>query len=244
MRTVLNIAGYRFVHLADLAAWRERLYAAALAHELRGTILLAEEGINLCLAGHAAGVEAFLAQLRDEREFTDLVVKTSWSGTQPFRRLRVRLRAEIIRMNQPLIRPQAGRAPAVDAKTLKRWLDQGSDDAGRPLLLLDTRNDYEVDAGRFAGAMDLRLGCFSEFPGAVAARREALQGRAIVSYCTGGIRCEKAALYLSAIGVTDHWQLEGGILKYFELIGGAHYEGACVVFDERGALTPALEPAP
>jgi len=240
MASVLNIAAYQFVHLEDPVAVRESLEAAAMQHQLKGTILLASEGINLFLAGTASGIAEFLADLRSDRRLQDLPIKESWSESVPFRKLRVRVKREIIRMNHPTIRPDLGRAMAVDASTLKRWLDAGQDDRGRPLLMLDTRNDFEVVAGRFQGARTLNLQKFSEFPQAVEQIRDELRDHAVVSYCTGGIRCEKAALYMNALGLTEHWQLEGGILKYFETVGGAHFEGSCTVFDERRALTSDL----
>ena len=240
MASVLNIAAYKFVHLEDPVALRETLEAAAMRYQLKGTILLASEGINLFLAGTASGIAEFLDHLESDRRLQDLPIKESWSETVPFRKLRVRVKREIIRMNHPTIRPELGRAMAVDASTLKRWLDTGQDDQGRPLLMLDTRNDFEVVAGRFQGARTLNIQKFSEFPQAVEQIRDELRDHAVVSYCTGGIRCEKAALFMNALGLTEHWQLEGGILKYFETVGGAHFEGRCTVFDERRALTSDL----
>jgi UPF0176 protein len=145
-------------------------------------------------------------------------------------------------MNHPTIRPSEGRAPAVDALTLRRWLDQGHDDEGRPVVTLDTRNAFEVDHGSFEHAIDWRINKFSEFPQAAQAHRAELEGKTVVSFCTGGIRCEKAAIYLREVGVERVLQLEGGILRYFEEAGGAHYQGSCFVFDEREALDPALSP--
>ena len=239
----LNIAGYKFVQLDDPDVVRGHLLGAAQAQALRGTVLLAEEGINLCLAGAAPGIESFLGTLRSDQRSADLEVKRSWSSAPPFGKLLVKRKREIIRMNRPAIRPEQGRAPAVDAHTLRRWLDQGSDDAGRPVVMLDTRNAFEVDAGSFAGAIDWRLERFSDFPHAAARHRHELEGKTVVSFCTGGIRCEKAALHLRETGLEDVWQLEGGILKYFEETGGAHFRGDCFVFDQREALQPDLRPA-
>ena len=242
MKSILNIAAYRFVHLDDAMGWRERIRAQAMANSLRGTVLLAEEGINLCLAGTPADVHAWLGWLRAQGPFEELDVKQSWSDAVPFGKLRVKVKREIIRMNHPTIRPHAQRAPSIDANTLARWLDQGSDDRGRPVALLDTRNDFEVDAGRFRGAHDWRLTRFSDFPQALLHHRDAFAGHTVVSYCTGGIRCEKAALFMAQAGVPDVLQLEGGILKYFEDTGGAHFDGTCFVFDERATLDAALAP--
>jgi len=239
---VLNVSAYRFVPLPDAAALREPLLARCQALGLKGTILLADEGINLFVAGAADAVRTLLAELRADARLADLQAKESWSETVPFRFMRVKHKREIIRMNHPAIQPSAGRAPALDAPTLKRWLDQGHDDEGRPVVTLDTRNAFEVDYGTFEGAVDWRLDKFSDFPDALRAHAQELQGKTVVSFCTGGIRCEKAALVMQEEGLAHVWQLEGGILKYFEETGGAHFAGTCFVFDEREALERTLAP--
>ena len=243
MNAVLNVSGYQFARLEDPHALRESLHAAASQRGLKGTILLAHEGINLFLAGGSVAVEALLAVVRLQPGLQCFEVKRSWSDAQPFRKLLVKVKAEIIRMNHPAIAPQEGRAPAVDAQTVRRWLDQGHDDQGRPVVTLDTRNGFEVDQGSFDGAVDWRLGKFSDFPAALQAHRAELEGKTVVSFCTGGIRCEKAALVMQEAGLEHVWQLEGGILKYFEETGGAHFHGRCFVFDEREALDAQLQPA-
>ena len=241
VNNVLNVSAYKFVPLPDAATLREPLLARAKALGLKGTILLAEEGINLFLAGAPDAVRALLAQLRQDARLADLQAKESWSAEVPFGRM-LKHKREIIRMDRPAIRPSARRAPALAAGTLKRWLDQGHDDAGRPVVLLDTRNAFEVDHGTFEGAVDWRLAKFSEFPQALEAHAAHLRNKAVVSFCTGGIRCEKAALVMEEAGLQHVWQLEGGILKYFEEAGGAHFRGSCFVFDERGTLDPTLQP--
>jgi len=242
MASILNVAAYHFVALSDPEALRGQLEARAQELDLKGTILLASEGLNLFLAGAPPAVKTFLAELSADARFSGLAVKESWSERVPFRKLRARVKREIIRMNHPTIRPDHGRAVAVDAHTLKRWLDAGHDDQGRAVVMLDTRNDFEILAGRFNGAVDLGLQKFSDFPAAIDKAREQFDGKTVVSYCTGGIRCEKAALFMNQIGLRHHFQLEGGILAYFEHVGGEHFEGSCTVFDERRALTSGLEP--
>ena len=239
---ILNIAAYKFVALDRLPELQAAVRGALQARGIKGTVLLAEEGINLFLAAGSSDIHDFLAWLRADARFHDLEIKESWSGAQPFRKLLVKVKPEIIRMNHPAIRPSAGRAPAVDAATLKRWLDSGRDDQGRPVVTLDTRNAFEVAVGTFKNAIDWRIDKFTEFPQAVLDHREALQGKTVVSFCTGGIRCEKAAIFMQEAGVTHVYQLDGGILKYFEESGHAHFEGECFVFDERRALDPALNP--
>jgi len=240
---VLNISAYRFVVLDDVDSLREQIHAQAAARQLKGTVLLAEEGINLFLAGSPDSVQDFIGWLRGDARFASLEVKESRSPTVPFGKLLVKVKREIIRMNHPAIRPQVERAAAVSAQTLLRWLDQGHDDEGREVVTLDTRNAFEVDAGRFRGAIDWRIDKFSDFPAAVLAHRDELRGKTVVSYCTGGIRCEKAALFMADAGVERVMQLDGGILKYFEETGGAHFDGHCFVFDARREVDSDLQPA-
>jgi UPF0176 protein len=234
------VAAYRFVDLPDAPDLRERWFASASAAALTGTLLVAPEGLNFTLAGMPSALETWLAALQSEARFAALDLKRHRHDTAPFRHLRVKLKNEIVRMNQPVVRPHAGRAPAVDAATLQRWLDQGRrDDDGREVVLLDTRNGFEVEAGAFEGALDWRLAKFSDFPAALEQHRAALEGKTVVSYCTGGIRCEKAALWMQRAGVDRVHQLDGGILRWFEATGSApHWHGRCFVFDERELLAP------
>ena len=246
MPDTLNIAAYKFVQIHERESLRASLRAQASAAGLKGTVLLAEEGINFFLAGDEEPLRGFLRWLRGDVLFADLETKESWSPNQPFKRLLVKLKREIIRMDHPAITPTSGpasgRAPAVDAATLARWLAAGRDDAGREVVMLDTRNGFEVDVGAFEGAIDWRLRKFSDFPQALLANREALKDKTVVSYCTGGIRCEKAAIFMREAGLEHALQLDGGILKYFETVGARHWRGACFVFDERTALHPDLKP--
>ncbi len=241
MLSVLNVSAYLFTRVDDPQSLRPLLRERADAAGLKGTILLAEEGVNLFLAGATEPLRGFVDELRRDPRFGALTTKESWSDTQPFGRMLVKVKREIIRMGHPTIRPDDGRAPAVEPATLRRWLASGRDDAGREVVLLDTRNAFEIDYGSFSGALDWRIARFTHFPDAVAAHRAELQDKTVVSYCTGGIRCEKAALYLREEGI-DAFQLDGGILGYFEAVGGDHWDGECFVFDEREALTPGLEP--
>ncbi len=236
MNQILNISCYKFVALPDAQDLRQPCLDNALARQLKGTILIAEEGINFFLAGSADDVHGFVDWLRTDARFADLTPKESWSATQPFRKMLVKVKNEIIRMNHPSIRPAEGRAPAVTPETAKRWLDQGHDDEGRPVVTLDTRNQFEVDAGTFKNTINWGITKFTEFPEAVQAHLDELQDKTVISFCTGGIRCEKAAIYMRNAGLPHVYQLEGGILKYFEEVGNDHYDGGCFVFDERRAV--------
>jgi UPF0176 protein len=238
----LNVAAYRFVALNELPMLKAAVALALDGSGVKGTVLLAEEGLNLFLAGEAAAVHGFLAWLRSDSRFTGLKAKESWSDVQPFKKLLVKIKPEIIRMNHPAIAPASGRAPAVDAATLARWLSQGHDERGQPVVTLDTRNAFEADCGTFTGAIDWRINKFTEFPEALKAHQHELLGKTVVSFCTGGIRCEKAALLMREAGLTDVYQLDGGILQYFEDVGQAHYTGGCFVFDARRVVDAALAP--
>ncbi len=236
---ILNLSAYRFVDLQDLPERRARLQAAGATLGLRGTILLAPEGINLFVSGPEDAVAAFMAQLEDDAPLAGLQARRTWSDELAFDRWRVRLKREIITLRQPTVRPRAGRAPAVAPETLARWLEAGQDDDGRDIVLIDTRNRYEIDAGTFAGALDPGLRSFGEFPAAMQALRPQLQGKRVVTFCTGGIRCEKAALWMDDAGFEHVLQLDGGVLGYFEAVGGQHWEGGLFVFDKRETVVPA-----
>lgn len=245
MKSMLNVAAYHFTPLADPARLADQLREAATQAGLKGSILVAPEGINLFLSGEEAGVRDLIAMLRSLSGLEGLQAKYSWSTQVPFARLKVKLKPEIISFRRPQATPLAAgeRAPAVDPGTLARWLGQGGrDDQGRPLVLLDTRNAQEVGHGTFAGALTLPIARFTELPEALAPHREGLRDSTVVSFCTGGIRCEKAALWMRQEGMDNVLQLEGGILGYFEQVGGQGYEGRCFVFDGRVALDPQLRP--
>lgn len=239
---IRNLAAYHFVAIDDAAALVERLRARCLADGLLGTILVAEEGINCFLAGTVEAVEGFVAWLKSDARFAPMAVKYSDSSAVPFKRLRVKRKREIITFRHEGIAPAAARAPAVAPETLARWLRTGTDDAGRGLCLLDTRNAQEVAHGTFEGALTLAIASFTQLPEALEAHRADLQGKTIVSFCTGGVRCEKSALWMQSVGYENVLQLDGGILGYFEKVGGFGYRERCFVFDERVALDPALRP--
>lgn len=237
MARIANIAAYRFVPLDDRTLLRTRLQEAASSRNLLGTILLAPEGINLFLAGDEAGIRAFVDDLRSDARFADLETKWSWSDTVPFKRLRVRLKNEIVTLRTPDLDLADTPAPYLPAAELKRWYDEGRD-----FVIIDTRNEWEVTQGTFDNAIDPHIASFGEFPRFLE-QIEAVKHKTIVTFCTGGIRCEKAAPLMKRAGFAHVHQLEGGILKYFEQAGGEHWRGNCVVFDDRGALRPDLSPA-
>ncbi len=236
MNSVTNIAAYKFTALDRLSHRRKALYALGKSLGLRGTILLSPEGINLFLAGDESAVQRLLDHVRQDPPLADLQVKFSVSDRIPFRRLLVKIKPEIITFAIPGIDPARTKSPKLPAHTLKQWLD-----AGKTVTLLDVRNDYEVKIGAFANARPIGISHFRQFPAAVDQLPEELKQQPLVMYCTGGIRCEKAGPLMQQKGFQQVFQLDGGILKYFEECGGAHYEGECFVFDQRVALDTQLQ---
>jgi UPF0176 protein len=232
---VTNISTYRFAELTGLKELRERLLADCKAWALKGTILLSTEGINLFVAGGAKSIDHLIASLRAIQGLEALEPKVSLSDTQPFNRMLVRIKREIISFGMEGIRPADYTSPKLAPAELKRWLDEG-----RPVTLLDTRNDYEVQLGTFRGAVVPHINTFREFPAAVRQMPEELKDQPVVMFCTGGIRCEKAGPFMEREGFRNIYQLDGGILKYFEECGGDHYDGECFVFDQRVGVDPGL----
>lgn len=239
---VTNIAAYHFTSIEAPAEFAATLRARAEALALRGSVLVAGEGLNLFLAGDADAIDAFLAPLRADTRFAGLRVKYSTSRQIPFARLKVKVKPEIISFRRPGTTPDDARAPVVAPRTLARWLEQGHDDAGRRVVMLDTRNRQEIEHGTFTGALTLPIDKFTDLPAALEPHRDDLKDATVVSFCTGGIRCEKAALWMQADGMDNVLQLDDGILGYFEQVGGFGYDGACFVFDERVALRADLSP--
>jgi len=235
MDQIVNIAAYKFAALTELPSLRSRLLGLCRGWQLKGTILLSEEGINLFVAGQDREINCLLAELRAVPGLGDLTPKISLTEHQPFRRMLVRLKKEIIAFGVAGIAPARRTSPKLSARELKQWLDEG-----RPITLLDTRNDYEVKLGTFKHALAIGIDHFRDFPAAVRKLPPALKEQPIVMFCTGGIRCEKAGPFMEQEGFKNIFQLDGGILKYFEECAGAHYDGECFVFDQRVGLDPEL----
>lgn len=230
-----NIATYKFALLRDLPALRADLREECGDAGIRGTILLSPEGINVFVSAERSAIDRLLVRLRGVAGLADLTAKISESDHQPFNRMLVKIKREIIAFGVAEIDPASHPAPRLTARELKQWLDEG-----RSVTLLDTRNSYEVKLGTFRGARTLALDHFREFPARAKELPNELKHQPVVTFCTGGIRCEKAAPLLEMAGFTNVFQLDGGILRYFEECGGAHYDGDCFVFDKRVALDSAL----
>jgi UPF0176 protein len=234
--SIVNISGYKFIHLTRLLLLQADLKAVCGRLALKGTILLAEEGINIMLAGTSAAIEDFMAYLQQDTRFNDIQFKKSYSAQIPFGKLKVRIKKEIISIDLPEIDPTKQTATYLSPTEFKQWLDQGKE-----MVILDTRNRYEVAYGTFEQAIDLNIDTFKQFPEAVKTLADDMKKKPVVTFCTGGIRCEKAGAALLKAGFEQVYQLEGGQLNYFEHCGAAHYQGDCFVFDERVVVNPQLE---
>lgn len=232
-----NIAGYQFAHLSDLQAMRKNLLDCCIQQSLKGTILVTPEGINAFVAGTQEAIDILLKTIRAYPELANFSVKESFSNTQPFARMLVRIKKEIISFGVEKATPFYRESPRLSATQLKEWLD-----TGKEVILLDTRNKFEVDIGTFEHAQHLDITTFRQFANKIEAKKADWQDKPIVTFCTGGVRCEKAAPFMELAGFENVYQLDGGILKYFEECGGKHYTGDCFVFDRRVALNPKLEP--
>lgn len=229
----LNIAGYQFTPIHDCEGLKASLLAACERLALKGSILVSPEGINLSLAGVESAIRTFQQILETLPGLNGMRFHETYSDFVPFQRLKVKLKKEIITIRQPNTTPGAeDRAPSISPAELKQWLDEKRD-----ITLLDTRNEYEISEGAFENAVNPHIQHFTELAGAV---ENLDKKKPMVMYCTGGIRCEKAALLLQEQGFENVYQLDGGILGYFAKVGGAHYDGRCFVFDERVALDASL----
>ena len=234
--TVVNIAGYRFADMPDRDELRAPFRELCQELGLKGTILLAHEGINFFLAGSQTSIDSFIGYVEEDSRFVDIPLKVSYSDYQPFRRMNVRLKKEIISLGLKHIKPAEISGEDITPTAFKQLLD-----AGEEVIVLDTRNEYECRIGTFEDALELNIRSFRDFPRAISELDDDLKNKPIVMFCTGGIRCEKASLVMMDAGFTDVKQLKGGILGYFEEVGGDYWNGDCFVFDRRVAVNPELE---
>ena len=233
--TFINISAYKFVPIKEPAAVKADLLPICRSLGLKGTILVSTEGINMFVAGTRESIDNYLAHLSRYPDFDKLPIKESLSDHQPFSRMLVRLKKEIISMGVESIVPAVRTSPKLSAAELKQWLDEGKD-----ITLLDVRNDYEIEVGTFETATAIGVDHFRKFPEAINKLPEDSKQKPVVMFCTGGIRCEKAGPLMQKNGFEQVYQLDGGILRYFEEVGGDHYDGDCFVFDKRVAVDPSL----
>lgn len=240
MPSIIIAAFYKFMELPDYQERQRPLRDFCLSHEVRGTILLAAEGINGTIAGSRRGIDAVLAYLRQDAAFADLTHKESTAEFMPFGRMKVRLKREIVNLGRPDITPnkQVGQyVPAAE------WNDLISDP---DVILIDTRNDFEVELGTFKGAINPQTVAFNQFPEFVGQNLDPVRHKKVAMFCTGGIRCEKATAYMLEQGFAEVFHLKDGILKYLETVPPEEslWEGNCFVFDDRVTVDHRLQPDP
>ena len=233
--SVVNIAGYKFEPLEDPVDLVSIYQQKCDDLKLKGTMLISKNGINFSLAGTKEATDTIITFMEEDNRFLNIPLKITYSETQPFRRMKVRLKKEIISLGRKDINPRELTGERITPEDLKNLLDNKED-----VLVLDTRNEYETRVGKFENAIDLNLDTFRDFPKAIESLPEEYKDKQIVMYCTGGIRCEKASAVMMKAGFADVKQLEGGVLDYFKETGGAYWEGDCFVFDERVALDTEL----
>ena len=232
---VLNVAGYKFEPLDDIDALIPGFQSICDDLDLKGSIYFSPNGINFSLAGREDAIEQYLLYMEQDKRFLDIPLKKTYSETQPFRRMKVRPKKEIISLGRDDINPSELTGDYVTPKELYAMYENNED-----VIVLDTRNEYETRVGLFENAVDLQLDTFRDFPDAIKQLPEEYKDKQIVMYCTGGIRCEKASAVMLKAGFSDVRQLEGGVLDYFKETGGKYWNGDCFVFDERVALDTNL----
>ncbi len=229
---------YHFADFGRYEAFKPELEAVCAEAGLKGTLLLASEGINGTVAGSREGIDRLIAFLHAQPEFANLEHKESWAGTEPFLRMKVRLKKEIVSMGVP------GTDPNKIVGTYVAPADWNALISDPDTIVVDTRNDYEYAIGTFENAIDPETATFREFPDWVRRHHNELQGRKVAMFCTGGIRCEKATAFVRNLGIDEVYHLKGGILKYLEEVPEEEslWHGDCFVFDERVAVGHGLEP--
>jgi UPF0176 protein len=238
--SVVIAALYEFTELLDPHAVRGPLQQVCDAAGVRGTLLLATEGVNGTIGGSPDGVERILAHLRAIDGFGDLQVKRSHAEEMPFKRMKVRVKQEIVTLGAGDVDPRASAGTYVDPAD---WNDLI---AAEDVVVIDTRNDYEVAIGSFEGAVDPGTARFRDFPAWWAANAARFADKRVAMYCTGGIRCEKSTSWLRTQGVAEVFHLRGGILSYLEHVAPeeSRWQGECFVFDDRVSVGHGLEPGP
>ncbi|KTT45809.1 hypothetical protein RSA46_05470 [Pseudomonas oryzihabitans] len=234
--TIVVAALYKFVTLDDYVQLREPLLQTLLAHDVKGTLLLAEEGINGTVSGSRAGIDAVLAWLRADPRLVDIDHKESYCAEQPFYRTKVKLKKEIVTLGVPGVDPNQRVGTYVEPQDWNALVDDPE------VLVIDTRNDYEVGIGSFKGAIDPKTKSFRDFPAYIREHFDPARHKKVAMFCTGGIRCEKASSFMLQEGFPEVFHLKGGILKYLEEVPAAEsrWEGECFVFDNRVTVTHEL----
>lgn len=232
---ISNITGYKFIPITDRKSLQEKILKHSNKLGLKGTVLISEKGLNFSIAGENEAIQDFINFLRSDKRFSEIDIKTTYNEYQPFRKMLVRIKKEIISMGIDEIDPFTFTGEKITPKELHEKLNNKED-----IILLDTRNEYEVRLGTFEDAVDLNLDSFRDFPNKIMNLDQKMKNKEIVMFCTGGVRCEKASALMLKSGFKNVKQIDGGVIKYFKDTGGAYWNGDCFVFDDRVALDKNL----
>lgn len=232
---ISNITGYKFIPITDRKSLQGKIQKHSNKLGLKGTVLISEKGLNFSIAGEHKAIQDFVKFLRSDKRFSDIDIKTTYNDYQPFRKMLVRIKKEIISMGIDEIDPFTFTGEKITPKELQDKLNNNED-----IVLLDTRNEYEVRLGTFEDAVDLNLDSFRDFPNKIMSLDQKMKNKEIVMFCTGGVRCEKASALMLKNGFKNVKQIDGGVIKYFEDTGGSYWNGDCFVFDDRVALDKNL----
>ena len=232
---IANITGYKFTPIEDELVLQETILRRSTDLNLKGTVLISSKGINFSVSGTINNIDKFIFFIHSDNRFADVDVKITYSDYQPFRKMLVRIKKEIISMGIEKINPFQFTGQKISPKELNNKLNNNEE-----IVLLDTRNEYEVRLGTFKNAIDLNLDSFRDFPKEIEKLRQKLKGKEVVMFCTGGIRCEKASALMLENGFENIKQIDGGVINYFKETGGKHWNGDCFVFDDRVALDKDL----
>ncbi len=232
---ISNITGYKFIPITDRKSLQGKIQKHSNKLGLKGTVLISEKGLNFSIAGEHKAIQDFIKFLRSDKRFSEIDIKTTYNDYQPFRKMLVRIKKEIISMGIDEIDPFTFTGEKITPKELQDKLNNNED-----IVLLDTRNEYEVRLGTFEDAIDLNLDSFRDFPNKIMSLDQKMKNKEIVMFCTGGVRCEKASALMLKNGFKNVKQIDGGVIKYFEDTGGSYWNGDCFVFDDRVALDKNL----
>ena len=233
---ISNITGYKFTPITNTKSLQEEILNHSKRLGLKGTVLISQKGLNFSIAGEIESCKNFITFLRSDKRFSDIDIKKTYNEYQPFRKMLVRIKKEIISMGVDQIDPFTFTGEKISPKELHKKLNNKED-----IILLDTRNEYEVRLGTFENALDLNLDSFRDFPKEIKNLKKEMKDKEIVMFCTGGVRCEKASALMLKNGFKDVKQIDGGVINYFKETGGAFWKGDCFVFDDRVALDKELK---
>lgn len=235
MNKIANITGYKFIYIQNKKELQEEILNISTNLKLKGTVLISDKGLNFSIAGKEVDIQKFKHFIKKDHRFTDMDIKSTENNYQPFRKMLVRIKKEIISMGVDDINPAEFTGEKISPKDVSKKIDMGED-----IILLDTRNEYEVRLGTFKNAIDLNLDSFRDFPDQIENFNKNLKDKEIIMFCTGGVRCEKASALMLKNGFQNVKQIDGGVINYFKETGGKHWNGDCFVFDDRVALDKQL----